>query len=161
MDRFEKLLTSVSGGMIWIAGGILVIMMLLTVVNVVGRPFNMAPVGIPEMIGYGMVIVVCFGFAYNAILKGNVAVDMLFNLFPRRARSFITVIMDMLGLGLFVGIVWQSVVTAWEEYQIGDLSPILGFPVTPFRACLIFGFGMLCIVLFLDMLKSIREVIKK
>ena len=72
--------------MCWVSGGVLVIMMLLTVVHVVARPFNLAPVGVPEMIGYGMVIVVCFGFAYNAILKGNVAVDMLFY-FPPQARG--------------------------------------------------------------------------
>ena len=68
MDRFEKLLTSVCRGMCWVSGGVLVIMMFLTVVHVIGRPFNLAPVGVPEMIGYGMVIVLCFGFAYNAIL---------------------------------------------------------------------------------------------
>ena len=161
MDRFEKLLTSVSSGMSWISGGVLVIMMILTVINVVARPFNLAPVGIPEMIGYGMVIVVCFGFAYNAILKGNVAVDMLFEHFPGRVKSCINVIMDILGLGLFVCITWQGIAAAREEFLIGDTSPVLGFPVTPFRACLIFGFGMLCIVLFLDMVKSIREVFKK
>jgi TRAP-type C4-dicarboxylate transport system permease small subunit len=161
MDKFEKILMSVSNGMCWVSGGILVIMMILTVINVVARPFNLAPVGIPEMIGYGMVIVVCFGFAYNAILKGNVAVDMLFNLVPKRLGAFITVIMDLLGLGLFAFITWQGAVTAWEEYEIGDLSPVLSFPVTPFRACLVFGFGMLCIVVLLDLLKSIVGVIKK
>lgn len=161
MDRFERLITSICTGMCWLSGGVLVIMMLLTVVDVVGRPFNLGLIGIPEIIGYGMVIVICFGFAYNAILKGNVDIDMLYVLFPKRAGAFITVIIDLLGLVFFAFITWQGGVTAWEEYQIGDTAPVLGFPITPFRVCLIFGFGMLCLVLFLDMLKSIMEVIKK
>jgi TRAP-type C4-dicarboxylate transport system permease small subunit len=161
VDRFEKLVKGVSRGMCWVSGGVLVIMMLLTVVHVVGRPFNLAPIGVPEMIGYGMVIVVCFGFAYNAILKGNVSIDMLFVFFPKRVGAFINVIMDLLGLVFFALITWQGGVTAWDEYHIGDLSPVLELPVTPFRACLVFGFGMLCLVLFLDMLKSIMEVIRK
>lgn len=161
MDRFEKLLTYICTGMCWVSGSVLVIMMFLTVVEVVARSFNLTLVGVPEMIGYGMVIVVCFGFAYNAILKGNVDIDMLFVLFPKRIGAFITIIMDLLGLSFFFFITWRSALTALEEYQIGDISPVLEFPVTPFRVALIFGFGMLCVVLFLDMLKSIVEVIKK
>ena len=161
MDRFEKLLTSVSSGMIKISGGILVILMLLTVFNVIARPFNLAPIGIPETVGYGMVIVICFGFAYNAIVKGNVVIDMIFEIFPKRLKAFVNVVIDMLGLGFFLFLTWQSGVAAWEEYNWGDISPILEFPVTPFRVCFIFGFGMLCIVLFMDMLKSIREVIRQ
>jgi TRAP-type C4-dicarboxylate transport system permease small subunit len=161
MDKLEKILASVSTGMSWVSGAALVIMMLLTVVNVVARPFNLAPVGIPEMIGYGMVILVCLGFAYNALLKGNVAVDMAFKYFPKRLQLLVTVMIDLMGLIFFMFITWQGVALAWEEYQIGDLSPVLGFPVTPFRACLVIGFGMLCIVLFLDLLKSIAEEIRK
>ena len=86
---------------------------------------------------------------------------MLFVFFPKRVGAFITVIIDLLGLVFFALVTWQGGVTAWDEYHIGDLSPVLEFPVTPFRACLVFGFGMLCLVLFLDMLKSIMEVIRK
>jgi len=161
MDRFEKLLKSLSTGMCWASGGVLVIMMVLTVINVVARPFNMTPIGIPEMIGYGMVVVVCFGFAYNALFKGNIAVDIVTTQFPKRLQALIAVLMDLIGLVFFSYISWQGIVSAMEEYEVGDLSPVLGFPVTPFRACMIFGFGILCVVLFLDFLKSIVGVIKK
>jgi len=152
---------SISTGMCWASGGVLVTMMILTVINVVARPFNMAPIGIPEMIGYGMVVVVCFGFAYNALFKGNIAVNIVFVLFSKRLQALIAVLIDLIGLGFFICITWQGVVTAVEEYEVGDLSPVLGFPVTPFRACMIFGFGMLCIVLLLDLMKSIVGVVKK
>ncbi|GAI39433.1 unnamed protein product, partial [marine sediment metagenome] len=66
----------------WVAGGLLVAMMLITVVNLimvqVDRPF----VGTTEIVGFLAALVAAFALGYTQLQKGHTRVDILVLRFP-------------------------------------------------------------------------------
>lgn len=161
MLRYERFISSLSRVLNLVGAGVLVIMMALTVVNILVRPVFRSILGIPELVSYGFVIVVCFGLAYTAVIRGHVAVELVASRFPPRVQAVIESITCLLSIGVFVIIAWQSAVYGWEQWLIGEYAPILEFPLIQFRYILVFGFAVLCLALLLHLFKSLAQVASK
>ena len=161
MTRYERFISSLSRVLNLVGAGVLVIMMTLTVVNVLVRPVFRSILGVPELVSYGFVVVVCFGLAYTAIIRGHVSVELVASRFPPRVQAVIESITGLLGIGVFAIIAWQSAVYGWEQWLIGEYAPILEFPLIPFRYIAVFGFVVLCLALLLQLFKSLAQVARK
>ena len=161
MTRYERFISSLSRALNLVGAGVLVIMMVLTVVNILVRPVFRSILGVPELVSYGFVIVVCFGLAYTAIIRGHVSVELIVSRFPPRVQAVIESITCLISIGVFVIIAWQSAVYGWAQWLIGEYAPILEFPLMPFRFILVFGVAVLCLALLLNLLKSLSQVVKK
>ena len=161
MTRYERFISSLSRALNLVGAGVLVIMMALTVANVLVRPVFRSILGVPEMVSYGFVVVVCFGLAYTAIIRGHVSVELVVARFPPRVQAVIESITWLLSIGVFAVIAWQSAVYGWEQWLIGEYAPILEFPLIPFRYILVFGIAVLCLALLLNLFKSIAQVVRK
>ena len=161
MSGFERVIQSLSRILSWVAGASLLVMMLITVANIIVRPIYRPILGTPEIVEYGLVLVVCFGLACTAIARENVSVELLVSRFPKRAQAAIESMTCLLSMGTMAVIAWQSAVFGWEQQMIDERSPILLFPLFPLRYALVFGCIVLCLVLLLDLLKSLVEVVKK
>jgi len=161
MSSFERVIQSLSRVLSWVAGLSLLGMMLITAVNVIVRPIYRPILGTPEVVEYGLVVVVCFGLACTAVARENVSVELLVSRFPKRAQAAIKSITCFLSMGTMGVIAWQSAVFGWEQQMIDERSSILLFPLFPLRYALVFGCIVLCLVLFLDLLRSLGEVIRR
>ena len=161
MTRYERIISSLSRALNLVGAGVLVIMMVLTVVNILVRPVFRSILGVPELVSYGFVIVVCFGLAYTAIIRGHVSVELVVSRFPPRVQAVIESITWLLSIGVFAIIAWQSAVYGWEQWLIGEYAPILEFPLIPFRCILVFGIAVLCLALLLNLFKSLAQVVRK
>jgi TRAP-type C4-dicarboxylate transport system permease small subunit len=161
MSGFERAINSISVFLKWVGTCVLLVMMSLTVINVLVRPFYRSILGIPEIIEYGFVIVVSLGLAYVAVVKGNVAVELLASHFKPRAQAACDVLGNLVGLGVFSIVAWQSAVFGWKQGQMGEFAPVLEFPLLPFRYAVVLGSTVLCLVLLIHLVKSIAGVVKK
>jgi TRAP-type C4-dicarboxylate transport system permease small subunit len=147
MSRLRKFAGRLSYWFNWIAGGGLVLMMLLTCADVVMRSAGRPIPGTFEIVGFLGVIIAAFAIAYTQVLGGHIAIDYLVVRLSRRRQSIIRCITSLAGAGLFALIAWQSYLFA--------------IPFFPF----VYGLALACLpvslLLLLDFFKSLAQAVRK
>ncbi len=142
--------------------GVLVAMMVLTASDVTLRyVFNRPIVGSFDLTEYMMAIVVSFGLAYCAFLRGHVRVDLVVTHMPERLQSAIDSITGLLGVILFAIITWQAFMYMELLFDSGLKSTVLLIPRFPFAGMVCLGSVFLTIVLLADFLKFLSQAVQK
>lgn len=140
---------------------ILLLMMLLTVGNVVGRRFFKAPIsGTFELTEFMLALVVFFAIAYTQVRKGHISIDVVVSRFSPRAQAIIASITYFFSLGLFSLVTWQSAVHANRLFEGHNVSGVLSVPIYPFVIAVAVGSLLFCLVLLADFLKSLAKAVK-
>jgi TRAP-type C4-dicarboxylate transport system permease small subunit len=141
---------------------VLAMMMLLTASDVTLRyVFNRPIIGSYDLTEYMMAIVVAFGLAYCALLKGHVRVDLIVSHFSQRVQAAIDSITSLLGVILFSIITWQSFVYAELMFGSGLKSTVLLIPRFPFAGLVCLGSAFLTIVLLANFLEFLSQAVRK
>ena len=139
----QKLIRSVN----YISCALIVAMMLLTVIDVLLRYLFTRPIaGSVEIVELMLVVIVFFGIAFTGLQKGHVALDLVVNRLPERARAFVYSITCALSLFTFSLIVWQSIVQARWAQGKNIVTGVWGISQFPFYYIIAFGCILLCIV---------------
>jgi len=161
MSRLRKITERLSYWFNWIAGGGLVLMMLLTCADVVMRSAGQPIPGTFEIVGFLGVVVAAFAIAYTQVLGGHVAIDYLVVRLPRRRQGIIRCITSLAGAGLFALLAWQSYLFAGSLWASGEVSPTEKIPFFPF----VYGLALACLpvslLLLLDFFKSLAQAVRK
>ena len=156
--RFSRLIRSVHS----VGVAIIAVIMLLTVVDVVGRYAFSRPVGGSyELTEFMMAILVSFGIAYTALEKGHIGVDLVIGRLSPKSQEIILIITRLLSLVLFVLIGWQSALQARVYWVTHATSSVLLVPIFPFVYVFVFGCALLCLVLLKDFIESIFSLYKR
>ena len=109
----RRAVARVSSAINLVALAVLALMSLLIVADVIGRYCFLRPITRSyEMVGLLTLIVVGLGLPYATMRLGHLKVGWVLSRFPSRAQSVISGIWDVLGLGVFSLITWQSVMLA-------------------------------------------------
>ena len=161
MFRFEKLIILLANRFNWIAAGAIVAMMLLTSADVILRLFRHPIPGTYEIVGLLGAIAISFSLAYTSVERGHIAVEFLFQKFPKKVRLFISAINDFLCLFLFGLLTWQTILLASDLKQSGEVSMTLEMPIYPYVFGISIGCGLLSLILLNDFLKSVSRVATK
>lgn len=142
--------------------GVLALMMFLTACDVILRyVFNRPIVGSYDISEYMMAIVVSFGLAYCAFLKGHVRVDIIVSRFPQRVQEVFDCITGLLSVFLFVIITWQSFVYMQLLFSSGLKSTVLLIPRFPFVGLVFIGSAFITLVLIADFFDSLARAVRK
>ena len=142
--------------------GVLAVMMLLTAGDVTLRyVFNRPIVGSFDLTEYMMAIVVSFGLAYCAFLRGHVRVDLVVSHLPQRLQATIDSVTGLLGIALFSIITWQSFVYMRLLFTSGLESTVLYIPRFPFAGVVCLGSAFLTIVLLANFLEFLSQAVRK
>jgi TRAP-type C4-dicarboxylate transport system permease small subunit len=142
--------------------GVLALMMLLTASDVILRyAFNRPIVGAYDLTEYMMAIVVSFGLAYCAFMKGHVRVDLVVSHLPQRLQAVIDSITGLLSVFLFAVITWQSFVYMLALFHSGLESTVLLIPRFPFTGLVCLGSAFLTLVLLVDFIDFLSRVVRK
>lgn len=132
-------------------------MMLLTVVDVVGRFFKHPIFGSVELVGFMATIVVAAALPYTYKVDGHVGVEILVRLLSEKAQILIDLCTRTLSLVLFVVITWQMFLYAADIHETGEVSMNLEFPI--YYIVYLLAFGLL--VFSVTILETIiRDIIK-
>lgn len=161
MNRLETIVSALNRWLNWVAGGLLVAMMLLTVGNMIMREVYEPFGGTVEVIGWLAALVAAFALGYTQLQKGHTRVDILLSRFPPRAQSIIDSIMFFVGMVLFGVATWQIVKLASRYWELGSVSETLYVIFFPFIYTVALGCALLCLVLLLDFLKSLVQAVKR
>jgi len=154
----ESVIHPVSQVAIRMALGVLAVMMFLTVLDVCLRYlFNRPLPGTYEITEFMMVVTVFFAVAYTQIQKGHVRVELLVSRLPPKAQAVIDSSVSFLSLGLLSLITWQSFIMAKAQMANELTSTILRVPVFPFVLVVVFGCGLLSLVLLENFLSSLTR----
>ncbi len=134
----------------------LFIMMSLTTADVLFRYiFNQPIAGSYELTEFMMVILVSLGLSHCAVKGGHVNVDLIITRFSKRTRNIIATITSLLSFGLSALITWQGYLYVEDIFQSKLKTPVLLIPVYPFVVPIVIGFASLCLVLLIDVYKSL------
>lgn len=133
----------------WLAAATLCLMVVVIVINVVGRYLFKLPLqGTVEIVELALVITVVFAFSYTEIENGHVTMDEVVARFPRRARTILIRIMYFGAAAFFLIMGWRAAVLS-ISYAIPILrvTDVLKIPIAPLIFIVAIGAGMFGLVL--------------
>ncbi len=147
--RFGAMLLMVSRYLALVGGMIFVALVVMSLVSVVGRKlFSFAVPGDVEVLQMCAAFATSTFFAYCHMIHGDIRVDFFtHNMAPNKIAF-----MDSIGsltIGLFGALyTWRIAVGALSLKEVGETSPILGWPVWIAQALMVPSFLLLTIAGF-------------
>ncbi len=162
LEKFGKFNKKLSEGAEWIGFVALFLMVVLTCVDVVSSKLFRAPVfGALDVMMLAQLIAVSFAVAIALIMGRHVAVEFFVMLLPKRIQSGIDCIVNFMGLGLFIGIVWRLFVFGYGLQIGGEESMTARIPTAPFVYAAAIGCIPVCLIYLHNLLTSIVKTVKK
>jgi TRAP-type C4-dicarboxylate transport system permease small subunit len=129
MHAISQVLNKVSDLLKLIGAVALTAMMMLTVVDVIGRFFKSPIFGSVELVGFMATIVVAAALPYTYKMDGHVGVEIVVRLLPDKAQIWVDIFTRVLSLFLFILITWQMFLYAEDIQHTGEVSMNLQFPI--------------------------------
>ena len=161
MVKFESLINLISKYCDRIAQVAVMLMMLLVVANIVGRPFGASIFGTLDFVGFINAVLVAFALAYCAIHKGHIEVEMVVSRLPERIQVIISIFTNFLGFGIFAVITWQCFLLAVDKLVGNEVSITALVPFHYYIFAVAFGCALLCMVILINLIKSVLKVVKR
>jgi len=157
----EKIINLFAREMDRVAQWAIVILMALVVTNIVLR-FAWRPLlGTYEFVSFLSAVVISFALAHCAVQRGHIAVTLIVDRLPPRGQAIVDVIINAVSIIFFGLTVWQISLYATDMVISGEVSPTTKTPFYPFVYGVALGFLALCLVLLVDLLKSINRAVGK
>jgi len=154
--RVEKAVSRLAGWANAVAAAAVVFIMLLVTADVILRYFRRPIPGVYDAVGLLGAAAIAFALPYTTLKKGHIAVDVLVRKLPWIARVTVNVVNTLVSLALFGLLAWQSVLYAQDLKASGVVSPTVQMPTHPFVYGVAVGSALLCVVLFIELLRQFR-----
>ena len=158
LDKFERFNRRLSGWCEWIGLAAMLLIMVITCIDVVGaKVFRWRILGAIDMVMLAQIVAISFAAGITLILGRQIQVEFFFKLLPRRARALINSFVLLLGLGLFIIIIWRLCVLGHSFQTSGEYSPTAYIPLYPFAYSIALASIPVCLVLLLGFIKSLTK----
>lgn len=142
--------------------GVLAAMMFLIAADVLLRYCLNRPIlGSFDISEYMMGVIVSFGLAYCAFMKGHVSIDLLVSRLGQRRRAVTDAINSFLGFGILALMAWQCFRNIKILLASNIVSSVLHIPAFPFAAIVAIGITLFALVLLIDFLNSLSQAVRK
>jgi TRAP-type C4-dicarboxylate transport system permease small subunit len=152
LERVSLLLNQL---LMWIAGGIIGVMILLTCANILLRIFWMPIKGTFELMGYFGAVIMAFALGYTQIGRGHIAVDILVVRFSKRTRRVLDAVNCLICTIFFAIVTWQISAYATILWKTGEVTETLRIIYYPFTYCAALGCAALSLVFLTDFFKTV------
>jgi TRAP-type C4-dicarboxylate transport system permease small subunit len=137
-------------------------MMLLTCIDVIGAKLFLRPVfGAIDIVMLAQIVAISFAVPSSLILGRHVQVEFFVRILPERLRAVIECVIHLLGLGLFILIIWRLCVLGYSFQIGGEGSATARIPLYPFAYGIALASIPVCLVLLFQFLSSIVRVAKR
>jgi TRAP-type C4-dicarboxylate transport system permease small subunit len=151
---FEKTVTGLGSLLNKVASAALLAIMLLTCLDVSMRYFLSRPIaGTYDVVSLLGAVLASFAMPFTMLQKGHVAVEILIQSLSRSKQLIIETLTHVLGILLFLILVWQSVVLAQDMKAAGEVTPTLLVPFYPILYCMAVCFFGLCLAILVNLLQ--------
>ena len=160
LDKFEKFTYRLSDWFEWIGLAGMLLMMAITCIDVVGaKVFHWRLLGAIDIVTLSQIVAIAFAASIALILRRHIQVEFVVKLLPRRAQAVIDSFILMLGLGLFIVIIWRLSVLGYSFQTSGEYSATVRIPYYPFAYGIALACIPVCLVLILKFLKSLTRMV--
>jgi TRAP-type C4-dicarboxylate transport system permease small subunit len=150
---FEKTVTGFSSWFNMVAAASLVVMMVLTCADVLMRYiFNSPITGTYDLVGLLGAVLAAFAMPYTMLQKGHVAVEILIQSLSRGKQLIIETLTHLVGVSLFLVLVWQAILLSRDMKAAGEVTPTLLLPFYPIVYCMAVCFFGLCLAILVNLL---------
>ena len=162
LEKFEKFNQRLSGWFECVGVAGLLAMMLVTLIDVTGNKlFNTPLFGAMDWLQFFQGVAIAFACAMALIIGRHVRVEFLVTRLSNRAQAVIDSIALLLGLGLFVLIVWRVSVLGYYFQAGGETTYTIHIP----RCLPAYGIALasipVCLVFLQKLLSSLTKVGKR
>lgn len=175
MNFYEITVRRISRYMYYVAGGAIVLMMILTCTDVLLRlvvtlyakfdwPLlaGIQPIpGTYELVCFLGASAASFAMAHTTLESGHVAVNLIVRLLSQKLQAGFKIVTGSLGFILFALISWHSVMYARELVESGEVSMTLQLPYYPFVYGVAFASFAVCLVLAMTVMNEWMKVFGK
>jgi len=161
MNCFERIIRSLSWGIANIAQVALALIMFLVVGDVLLRLVWRPVPGTFEMVTILGAMTISMAVAHCAVMKGHVAIDVLVERFSPRIQGVIDSITSLISLIVIGAVSGQMLIFATRMWQRGYATADLAIPHHPFIYGVAVGLGVLCLVLLLELCKSLLRAVRR
>lgn len=146
----------------WIGLAAFLMMMFITCIDVIGaKLFRMPVLGAIDMVMLAQVLAISFATASALLLGRHVCVEFFMVLLPGRFQALIDSIISLLGLALFILIIWRLWVYG-HSFQIGgEESATARIPLYPFAYAASVAGIPVCLVFLSQILEAIERMVRK
>jgi TRAP-type transport system small permease protein len=142
----------------YVAGALIVAVMLFTVYNILGRWLLNAPFrGTVELTQLAMLAIVYLSFACAQQQDDHIAVDLLYQRFGARGRAVLDVIAAVLSVGILGLLVWRLYAYSGVLQSGGRTTAARGIPLYPFAYVAIVGAVAFILALLATAVERIRQ----
>ncbi|GAB6191218.1 TRAP transporter small permease subunit [Desulfocastanea catecholica] len=141
------------------ASNLIFVFMFLMVYEVIARYFLQSPtIWVHELCGYLFAAYVALTGGWVLLTKGHVAVDIIYQYFPKKVKFTADIIVSIVALFMFVILFWQGYKFAWHAFVTNQHSHTLFAPILwPVKALLPLGAVFFILQIFADFGKIILE----
>ena len=162
LEKFEIFNRRLSDWFEWIGLAGFLVMMFITCIDVIGAKLFLLPVfGAIDIVMLSQVVAISFAAAAALILGRHVRVEFFVVMLPRRVRALIDIIIHLLGLALFIVIIWRLCVYGYLLQTGGEESATARIPLAPFAYSIALASIPVCLVFLLEFLNAIVRMAKR
>ena len=162
LDKFEKFNRRLSYWFEWIGLAAMILMMVLTCIDVVGAKLFRSPIlGALDIVQLSQLVAIAFAASMTLILGRHVQVEFFHKLLPRRAQAVINTIVLFIVFLFFIVIIWQVCVLGYSFQTSGEYSMTAYIPYYPFAYAVALAFIPVCLVLLVELIRSLKQKVEK
>ena len=138
----------------------LFVFMTLMVYEVISRYFFRSPtIWVHELCGFLFAAYIAFTGGWVLLEKGHVAVDIIYQHFPRKGKCIADILVSLIAFALFVVLLWQGWKYAWYALVTNQHShTVFAPPLWPVKMMLPVGSLLFLIQLIADLGRSLLDV---
>jgi TRAP-type C4-dicarboxylate transport system permease small subunit len=129
LSVYHHALRMLINALAYVAGGGLIVMVLVTSVDVILRKFSLSLTGAYDLVKIAAGITVAAALPYTTAIKGHVAIEFFFHKLGRRGRIALDALMRLGGMSLFSLLAWGCVDYGNSLRQKGEVSMTLQLPI--------------------------------
>jgi len=161
MKQFAGLVESLSRALDRLAAVCIVAMMAVVVLNIFLRAFLGKPLlGTIDYVNILMALTIGLGLAYCGLKNGHIAVEFMVEKLSNKTQGVLGIVVNLTGLLFWGAAAWYMAAYARNMMAANLLGGTVAIPLYPVVYLVAFGLLVLCLVLVLRLLDSVRMVIK-
>ena len=137
-------------------------MMFITCIDVIGAKVFLKPVfGGIDIVMVSQLVAISFANAFSLLLGRHVQVEFFVSRLPRRAQAVTDSIVFLLGLILFILIIWRLCAYGYSLQTGEEVTATARIPLAPFAYGIALASVPVCLVFFLEFVNSVIRIIRK
>lgn len=153
LDKFNF---RISQWLLWAGIFFMMVIVFVTGIDVIGgKLFTWRLLGALDIVQLSQAMAMGFGVALALIEGRHVNVEFIVNKLPAAAQKVIGVIINLIGLLLFMLIVWRLSIFGLSFFSTKEATATIYIPVYPFIFALALACVPVCLIFLSNLLKSI------